>query len=174
LGANDFFVQLLRHARHHPDTRLARWWSERDASPRFDRIRPDGHGVWVDRGRQVGFFLEYDTGSEPLTTLVAKLARYRNLAGTGGPRYPVLFVLPNRTRETNLHRRLAERVDPGVLVATTNPDAGTDPAARVWQVFGYGGPRLPLGELPSDHGQPGPKNPGPPTDADDPLHALQP
>lgn len=172
LGINEFFIQLLVHARHHPQTRLARWWSERDASAAYGRrIHPDGHGVWTSGGRSVGFFLEYDTGSEPLSRLVGKLASHRRLRSDGGPSYPVLFMLPSRTREQNLHRRFAEGLNAGVVVATTSPDSGTNPADAVWRLVGNGRHRLPLADLASSHGQPSPINPGAPTPAQDPLLA---
>ena len=173
LGINEFFIQLLVHARHHPQTRLARWWSERDASAAYGRrIHPDGHGVWTSGGRSVGFFLEYDTGTEPLGRLVGKLASHRRLRSDGGPSYPVLFMLPSRTREQNLHRRFAEGLNAGVVVATTSPDSGTDPADAVWRLVGNGRHRLTLADLASSHGQPSPINPGAPTPEQDPLLAL--
>ncbi|MDT4993909.1 MAG: hypothetical protein QOH97_3801 [Actinoplanes sp.] len=173
LGINEFFIQLLVHARHNPQTRLARWWSERDTSAAYGRrIHPDGHGVWVDRGQTVGFFVELDRGSEPLGTLVGKFASHRRLRSDGGPSYPVLFVLPSRTREQNLHRRFAEGMDAGVVVATTSPESGTDPAGAVWRLVGNGRHRLTLADLNSSHGQAGPINPGTPTPDQDPLLVL--
>jgi hypothetical protein len=173
LGINEFFIQLLVHARHNPQTRLARWWSERDTSAAYGRrIHPDGHGVWVDRGQTVGFFVELDRGSEPLGTLVGKFASHRRLRSDGGPSYPVLFVLPSRTREQNLHRRFAEGMDAGVVVATTSPESGTDPAGAVWRLVGNGRHRLTLADLSSSHGQAGPINPGTPTHDQDPLLVL--
>jgi hypothetical protein len=173
IGANEFFVKLLAYARSRETTRLARWWPERIASARYGGVRPDGHGVWEADGRQVGFFLEYDTGTEPLGKLVGKLTKYRQLINSGGPVYPVLFVLPNRIREQNLHRKLAAGLDPGVVVATTSPEAGTDPAGPVWKRFGNGRARYTLAELPSAHGEPHPiKNAGAPDAGDDPLRGL--
>jgi hypothetical protein len=37
--------------------------------------------------------LEYDTGTESLDHLTAKLSGYRDVAEVGGPAYPVLFWL---------------------------------------------------------------------------------
>jgi hypothetical protein len=70
LGANGFFIALLRHARSHPGSALTRWWSPEQCS-RFGAfgltvlaaVIPEGHGIWADRDRPVGFFLEHDTGS---------------------------------------------------------------------------------------------------------------
>jgi hypothetical protein len=173
LGVNEFFVRLLVHARHHDGARLARWWAERAASAGLGRrVHPDGLGVWTEGGASTGFMIEYDTGSEPLGRLVDKLPAYRRLAADGGPRYVVLFVLPSRVREQNLHRRLGEGLDPGVVVATTSPEAGADPAGSVWRKLGNGRGRYRLAALPGPLGQSGPLNPGPPGPADDPLHLL--
>jgi hypothetical protein len=65
LGVNQFFIDLLAHTRTHPHTRLARWWPAAQATAAAGRrIRPDGHGVFVDHEQTVAFWLEHDTGSE--------------------------------------------------------------------------------------------------------------
>jgi len=170
LATNQFFVDLLTHARTHPNTALLRWWSEHTTTAAFARfIQPDGHGVWRAGDRTVGFHLELDRGTESLRRLVDRLATHLQLQAEGGPQYPVLFVLPSRAREQNLHRRLADAAEPTLTVATTCPEAGPNPAEAVWRLAGNGRHRLPLAELPSRHGQPGTRNPGPPTANDDPL-----
>jgi Replication-relaxation len=173
LGVNDFFIRLLVHARHHDGARLARWWSERTAAAALGRrVHPDGLGVWVDGNATTGFMVEFDTGSEPLGRLVDKLSAYRRLRVDGGPQYVLLFVLPTRARETNLHRRLGEGLDPGVVVATTSPEHGSDPAGPVWRKLGNGRNRYTLAALPGPLGETGPLNPGPPDPGDDPLRHL--
>jgi hypothetical protein len=173
LATNQFFINLLVHARQHSGTGLTRWWSERSTAARFNgRINPDGHGVWTDGSRSVGWFLELDRGSETLGRLVAKLASHRRLLTEGGPAYPVLYVLPNRAREQNLHRKLADKPEPTLTVATTSPEAGDDPAGPVWRLAGNGRHRLPLAEIPSSHGQPGSLNPGAPEPDENPLRLL--
>jgi hypothetical protein len=173
LATNQFFINLLVHARQHPDTSLLRWWSERSTTAAFGkRIAPDGHGVWQEGTRSVGFHLELDRGTEQLSRLVDRLASHRRLHAEGGPLYAVLFVLPNRTREQNLHRKLAERPERTLTVATTSPQAGEDPAGPVWRLAGNGRHRLPLAEIPTSHGQPGSLNPGPPQPDQDPLRLL--
>lgn len=184
LAVNDFFVALLSHARQHPAGRLRRWWSERSTAAAFgQRIHPDGHGVWTDGDAETGFFLELDRGTEPVGRLVEKLAAQRRLQEAGGPTYPVLFVLPTRAREQHLHRRLADQPEPALIVATTSPEAGRDPgrlrglhgpAGPVWRVAGNGRHRLRLADLPSDHGEHSPMNPGAPQPDDDPLWLLDP
>src|SRR4051812_9217824 len=103
---NEFFVRLTAHARRHHEARLDRWWSEQVTTKQYRTITADGHGLWTASGVTVGFFLEADTGSEPLGRLVAKLDRYAQLARRGGPRYPVLFWLGSEQREEHLHRLL--------------------------------------------------------------------
>jgi Replication-relaxation len=176
LGANQFFVDLLAHARAHPGSGLDRWWSEqRTAAALGRRARPDGHGVWRDARGTTAWFLEMDTGTEPIGRLVAKLGPCQRLRGDGGPAYPVLFWLPSRRREQNLHRRLAESRPTGVTVATAAREGlgRLGPADPVWRVCGNGRRRLALAELPCALGQPGPYHPGPPAPQDDPLHALR-
>ncbi len=160
LGTNDFFVSLLANSRAAGDHRsLLRWWSARTTANRFARrIHPDGHGLWQADESKVGFFLEHDTGTEALDRLVDKIAAYRRLRQDGGPDYPLLFWLPSRTREQNLHRRL-NGTDRGVVVASASRDAAADPAGPVWKVHGNGRHRLTLADLPCEHGQPGPLNP---------------
>jgi Replication-relaxation len=104
---------------------------------------------------EIGFFLELDRGTEPLGRLADKLSSYRRLRAEGGPPYVVLFALPSRAREQNLHRRLADRPEPSLVIATTSPEAGSDPADPVWRLVGNGRHRLGLADLPGGHGQPG-------------------
>jgi hypothetical protein len=182
VGVNQFFIDLIAHARTHPGTGLDRWWSEQATTAALGRrLRPDGHGVWHEQEATVGWFLEYDTGTEPLGRLVTKLGPYQRLRRDGGPAYPVLFWLPTRRREQNLHRRLTEARDHGnggggVVVTTAARDSlgGHSPAGPVWRLHGNGRHRDRLADLPASHGQPSPYNPGAPRPTDNPLHALDP
>lgn len=148
LATNEFFVRLAHTARIDGRMQLLRWWSERTATARFLRIQPDGHGLWTAHGRTVGWFLECDMGSEPLTRVVAKLDAYEAMVASGGPRYPVLFWLSSVEREAHLQHAL-RRVQLRVPVATSTHD--TDVAAAVW-LPADGGQRVPLHRLRSDHG----------------------
>lgn len=150
LTANEFGVRLSAYARRHPQARLDRWWSEATATARFRTIKPDGHGLWSIGGTTVGYWLEVDTGTEPLGKVVAKIDKYLLLARNGGPRYPVLFWLHSEEREEHLHAHLGGR-RPEVAAATATH--GSDPAEAVWLPAGDT-QRVPLIELPSDHGQP--------------------
>jgi Replication-relaxation len=175
-GVNQFFVDLLTHSRHHPHTRLARWWSAGRTYATVDHnTRPDGHGVWRDGDDEVAFFLEHDTCSMSHPARAAKLVGYRTLQDKG-PTWPVLFWLPSATIETHLHRHLAGSGTHGVLVATAARDHAAKhggPAGPVWKVVGNGRRRLPLAELPGPVGAGGAYHPGPPAPNEDPLYLLR-
>lgn len=181
-GLNQFFIDLLTRARAHPHTRLARWWSGPRTTATIGRhIRPDGHGVWRehhdadhDAVRDVGFYLEHDTGTETHNTLIAKLKPYQELRRLGGPAYPLLFWLPATARETKLHHRLADTDLTDLTVATAARDhAAHNIAGPIWRVAGNGHRRLRLAELPADTDPAGPYHPGPATDEQDPLALLR-
>jgi hypothetical protein len=153
LGTNQFFIDLYAYARQHADTRLVRWWSERDTARRYShRIQPDGHALWRAGDTTIGVFLEYDTGTEDLGRLIRKLDAYDQLAADGGPIYPVLFWLHSPAREAHLHTALAQRRQRGPVPAATAVRTGRSPAAIVWSLDGR--TRAQLTDLPSDHGDP--------------------
>ncbi|NJP30760.1 replication-relaxation family protein [Micromonospora thermarum] len=152
---NEFFVRLSAYTRWYPEARLDRWWSESTTTKQFRTITADGHGLWSTADTTVGFWLEADTGTEPLGKLAAKLDRYANLIRRVGVRYPVLFWLGSAQREEHLHRLLRGRRGE-VTVATATHD--THPAEAVWLPVGATG-RVGLAELPTDHGQPVADNP---------------
>jgi hypothetical protein len=166
LGVNQFFVDLAAHARAHPGTRLARWWSEQQAAAMFRGVHPDGHGLWQAAGHTVGFFLEFDTGSENHARVTGKLAAYDKLAHAGGPAYPVLFWLHSPARETHLRQALANLPTPRCPVVTGVRRSGRSghpagPAGAVWALAADPAkPRLALHQLPGgDHGADTPINP---------------
>jgi hypothetical protein len=151
------------HARTHPGTRLAAWWSEsacqrsgafvRPGDPIVlgayqPRIRPDGYGEWVESGVTVPFFLEYDTGTEPLRTLVDKVDGYTDLARHLGRTWPVLFWLHSPARERNLQRILIDQ-PPIVPVATGHRAGSSSPAGELWALAQAGWYRFRLAELPA-------------------------
>lgn len=135
LETNQFFTQLAGHARHHPDTRLERWWSERRATAAAGGlVRPDGAGMWAEAGQRMAFWLEVDRGHEPQPRLIAKLHDgYARLAGTHLA-WPVLFLLPNPAREDSLHHHLARTPTPMTVATATT---GQQPAGAVWRLAGH-------------------------------------
>ena len=112
-GANGIFTALAAAARASGgQAALECWWSERRCAAAWgDHARPDGYGRWREQppGQPpavTDFFLEYDTGTENLARLIAKLAGYAALAARTGITTPVLFWLPSPRREAALRARL--------------------------------------------------------------------
>ncbi|GLZ37860.1 replication-relaxation family protein [Actinokineospora sp. NBRC 105648] len=145
-GVNSVFAALVNRARHHHDLTVAAWWSETRCNRLFgDVVRPDGYGRVTSRGHDAEWFLEFDFGTETLTTLANKLARYEKLATTTGIATPVLVWLPSTRRETGaraaLLRALQALDQPHLVpVATTAtdvvaPDRALDPSATRWQAL---------------------------------------
>jgi hypothetical protein len=148
LAVNDFFSYLAAHARHMPGCRLELWWSEAEAAQACGNlVRPDGYAEWTEHGRTLGFFLEHDTGHEPLRKLIEKINRYTELARAGISR-PILFHLPSAAREANLHRAIARRFPgsgPPIPLATAihAHSSNPSPAAPIWLPLDPGGDREP-------------------------------
>ena len=154
ITTNGFFVALTAHARTHDSTRLARWWNETACREAVGTVvRPDGHGVWIDGGRAVPFWLETDLGTETLSRVVGKLTGYAALPPSRA--YPVLFWFPTAARELNFHAYLTRAgVPDGVTVATAVSHDAADtggPAGPVWRVTGQPG-RVSLAELTTPDG----------------------
>ena len=135
-GVNEFFCRLLAAARTRDQAALEVWRSEWATAKLFPaRVRPDGFGRWRDGEAWCEFFLEYDTGTEPLHRLAAKLAGYADLLRTADTCTPVLFWLRTPGREQHLHALLADLdLDDVVCVATATGDPATaDIPGCVWQ-----------------------------------------
>jgi hypothetical protein len=129
VGVNGFFAALAATASRRIDAALTAWWSERRCAQRWGHlVRPDGYGRWTEAGTTVEFFLEYDTGTETITRVTNKLHGYTDLATASGIRTPLLLVLPNSRRESEVRRAIGT---PDVPVATAVSPI-TDPAAVVW------------------------------------------
>ncbi|WP_189115988.1 replication-relaxation family protein [Pilimelia terevasa] len=150
IGTNGFFTALHAHARAHPGTRVVRWWSEATCrTATGGAVRPDALGVWADGRRRVPFWLEYDTGTETVARVAAKLSGYAQLAGSPWAALSVLvFTSGGARRETALHAALARAASGTTLnVATATADAG-GPAGPVWRRIGHGD-RVALADLPA-------------------------
>jgi hypothetical protein len=141
VGVNGIYAALVAVARHSsadpadaPPTReVTAWWPETRCTRLWgDLARPDAYARWHEHGREVEFFLEYDTGTEPLTRLAGKLHDYAKLATATGITTPVLFWLPSPAREATARPALAAALatlsDPdSVPVATTAAASLGDP-----------------------------------------------
>jgi hypothetical protein len=160
IGANQAGVDLIAHTRTHPDARLAAWWGpHRTAALVGDHVRPDGYLHWQAAGRAIELFVEYDTGTEPHKTLLAKTDRYTRLAEATAITLPVLLLLPTPAREAALRRALTGTP---VLIATTTRQhlhAADGAAGPAWQPLTRTGARLRLADLPT-----------PPATGTTPLH----
>ena len=144
LGVNGFFCSLHRAARERSDAALVAWWSERRCAAEWgELVRPDAHGIWEEDGQRVEFFVEHDTGSEPLGRVAAKLAGYRDLAEADGVARPVLFWLAQAGREPGLRKALGATTLP---VATAVAGTG-NPADAIWLPVGQEAPRRRLAQL---------------------------
>ncbi|MEV6964469.1 replication-relaxation family protein [Hamadaea sp. NPDC051192] len=136
LGSHQFFLDLhapldATTAIPAPTGLLAWWLSANESAETFlRRVHPDGTG----RYGAVRFFLEHDTGSESLRDVALKLRAYEALRADGGPGWPILFHLPSRSREDNLHRAL-DKVRFTVPVATAVH--GDPPTGPVWRLAGH-------------------------------------
>jgi len=166
-GANGIFTQLAAAARASSGQRaLECWWGERRCAAAWgDHTRPDGYGRWSEQApgqppATIDFFLEYDTGTEPLSRVAAKLAGYAALAARTGITTPVLFWLRSPRREAALHARLAGPPPPGIRdaasaaqipgvpVATAADGASREgPDGAAWLPAASPGPRLRLAQL---------------------------
>ena len=134
-GASWFFTALVRHAREHGGGELLQWDNDREAADYLyssypgigSAPHPDGLGIWAQDGRDIAFLLEYDTGTEHLPQLAAKLPGYaeharHNLAFT----MPILFCFPTPRRERTARKALAAtRASRDLQIAT----AALDPCA---------------------------------------------
>ncbi|AEA23061.1 hypothetical protein Psed_0804 [Pseudonocardia dioxanivorans CB1190] len=159
LGVNDFFCSLAAHrnparlreaGREGEISGLTQWWSERRCTGFFvkylgggrdTRLRPDGYGCWEEHGRTVRFFLEHDTGTESLTTVIHKIDDYRDFPTDAFG--VLLFSVHSARREialrTALRRDLAGH-DPGLVIATAARDHGAyphadGPAGPIWGLW---------------------------------------
>lgn len=147
-GTSWFFVALAGHARQGGGE-LAEWLNEAESVTSFDHStgwadihsqfpHPDGAGAWAQDGRRVRFLLEYDTGSENLSTLAAKLDGYQALASALAWNDQVcpllLFCFTSPRREQTARRALAAaREAPALRIATAAVDPRlTSPAGPVW------------------------------------------
>ena len=147
IGVNDFFADLHAYARNSAgQARVSTWWSERRCAQQWgDLARPDAYARWSEGTREVDFFLEHDTGTEPLTKVAAKLADYANLAEATSIVTPVLLWLPGHARET--HFRDLITGDEVPVATAVHTGLGEGPAGPIWLPHGHTGPRLRLAEL---------------------------
>ncbi|KAA9159482.1 hypothetical protein FPZ12_020320 [Amycolatopsis acidicola] len=134
VGCNGLFTTLIHRARQPGATgELTAWWSAARCGRHWgDIVTPDGYGRWREADRDVEWFVEFDFGTETLSRLAGKLARYERLADVTGITTPVLVWLPSAAREANARRALTEALrgldrPARVPVATTSGEATGEP-----------------------------------------------
>ena len=138
VGVNDLFTRLIATARTTTGAALATWWPEHRCARTWGAfVRPDAYGQWtqIDENgteRVCDWFLEYDTGTETLARVIAKLDRYADLAAATAITTPVLIRTSTPTREANLHRRLRGAPVPVATTTVSGPYEHASPADAIW------------------------------------------
>ncbi|WP_338672646.1 replication-relaxation family protein [Streptomyces sp. SCSIO 30461] len=124
LGVNELLIRLTAHGRTTPEAGLSFWLSERSCARRWgDIIRPDAYAHWYEGEKLLPFFLEYDTGSQPLGHVEAKLTGYAAFATQAGHRPALLIHTRTASRDQALRRRLAPPARTlGLFLATASAD----------------------------------------------------
>jgi hypothetical protein len=134
LGVNDVFVSLASAARgaraRGADEALEEWRSAAACERRH--CKPDGYGRYRRGKASVGFFLEFDRGTERSTAYTAKFDAYYGYRDSGQSArdydgFPwVLFVTTNPTAEHRIaeaaRRAWARRGGQRLAVLTTRAD----------------------------------------------------
>ncbi|KPI04478.1 Plasmid replication-relaxation [Actinobacteria bacterium OK074] len=148
LGVNELLTLLAAHTA--PGTGLPLWLSERSCARRWgDIVRPDAYAHWQSDGRLLPFFLEYDTGSQPLARVEAKLAAYAAFTGATNTRPALLLHTRTQSRNQALRHRLASAArELGLNVATASADfTTTEPWGPWWAPLQPGAHRTTLERL---------------------------
>ncbi|MGW0804759.1 replication-relaxation family protein [Nonomuraea sp. NPDC002799] len=154
VGANGIATSLYGFARRHPNAELTTWWPDHRCTAEWGSMaRPDGYGRWTEGNHNIEFFLEYDTGTEPLDRVAHKLDGYARLTESSRIVTPVLFWVQGERRETNLRRKLKHH--PGNMfvpiatghAATVDGTVNDGPAGARWMPTDLDHPRCRLADL---------------------------
>ncbi|MCL7377038.1 replication-relaxation family protein [Streptomyces sp. 35G-GA-8] len=173
LGVNELLTHLAAQARTTPDTGLTVWLSERSCARRWgDIVRPDAYAQWRGGDHVLPFFLEYDTGSQPLSRVEAKLAGYAAFSTSTNTRPALLIHSRTHSRDQAIRRRLATPArELGLNIASSSADFTTStPQGPWWSPLQPGDTRrTTLTNLAARWPHLGPAAGLEPTDADTPL-----
>ncbi|UZJ33457.1 replication-relaxation family protein [Streptomyces endophytica] len=172
LGVNDLLTHLAAYAHTTPNAGLPLWLSERSAARRWsDIIRPDAYAHWRDGDHLLPFFLEYDTGSQTLSRVEAKLAGYAAFTTATSTRPALLIHTRTQSRDQALRRHLAATAhDLNLKVATSSADfTTTNPWGPWWAPLQPGSHRTTLTHLATQWPNLSPASGLEPTDADTAL-----
>ncbi|MDI5973718.1 replication-relaxation family protein [Streptomyces sp. SL13] len=134
LGVNELLTHLAAHTRTASRTRLPLWLSERSCARRWgDMVRPDAYAHWHDGDLLLPFFLEYDTGSQSLARVEAKLAGYAAFTAATNTRPALLIHTRTHSRDRALRQRLTGPAgELAVDVATSSADFTTTKPWGPW------------------------------------------
>ncbi|GAA2110085.1 replication-relaxation family protein [Streptomyces synnematoformans] len=145
LGVNELLVHLAAHGRTAATTGLPLWLSERSCARRWgDIVRPDAYAHYADGDLLLPFFLEYDTGSQPLSRVEAKLTGYAAFTTTTASARPALLIhTRTASRDQALRRRLATAArELDLNIATSSADfTTTEPWGPWWSPLAPGDTR---------------------------------
>jgi hypothetical protein len=93
LRVNGVVAALAGYARRRPDADLQLWWSQRRCHASWGAVvQPHGFGRWQERGAVIDFFLQCDSGDEPISRLTAVLAGTTNSPGGSSASRPLGFL----------------------------------------------------------------------------------
>lgn len=134
LGVNDLLTHLAAHTRTTPTARLPLWLSARSCARRWgDLIRPDAYAHWHEGDRLLPFFLEYDTGSENLARVEAKLPGYAAFTTATNTRPALLVHTRTASRAHALRKRLTRPArELGLNIALASGDFTTSTPWGPW------------------------------------------
>jgi len=134
LGVNELLTHLAAHSLNTPGTGLPLWLSERSCARRWgDIVRPDAYAHYLDGDRLLPFFLEYDTGSQPLSRVEAKLPGYAAFGTSADTRPALLIHTRTASRDQAIRRRLtAPARELGLRIATASLDFTTSTPWGPW------------------------------------------
>ncbi len=135
LGANGFFASLIHASRELPDQGLYHWLGDDGIRAAFQErdpeLSPDGFGRYLTADAEIGFHLEWDSGTERPQRLRAK-AR----AALEAVRGHVLWVAPWPAREQTIRSAL-ERESSGRVAGFWTTHAGLlrehGPLGEIWR-----------------------------------------
>jgi hypothetical protein len=135
IGCNTLMIRLATaHRTDAAARRLTTWLGALSCLRRWgDEVRPDAYGRLASPdalGEGYGFFLEYDTGSESINQLAAKVRGYTRFARNHTGHHPILIHTSHPSREARLHALLTEihGTCPVPIATSTAPD----PHEPVW------------------------------------------
>ncbi|WP_326807206.1 replication-relaxation family protein [Streptomyces sp. NBC_01775] len=133
LATNDFLVRLAAHRYTH-QAGLTLWLSARSCERRWgDLVHPDAYAHWSDGDQTLPFFLEYDTGSQNLARVEAKLDAYAHFTTTTRDRPALLLHTRTASREHAIRQRLTGTARQYELfLATASADLTTDTPWGPW------------------------------------------